>query len=1249
MLSKAFSKVWYFFKILWICSICISGLYLVIVYLLPLVTTYQPNIPSKFIAEIFLCIIPVVIGAVLTFKRVHQLDVSIAVNQEFLFLSSDNRVVATCCLELSSAPSSIIIGLDEQSKYDSSLLLAIRGGMSKLVNIAYEVGVSDGEPFLRIFISAIGHSKSEVCEILKREATRTEAILLASLTGIELHQLRDNMLKDAAMSIVDINLFSSSFMKSHNNYVPNKSLFILKGTPRVAPTMRTSQVGTFIETLLRKGFSASLTCIFSPTKPGKERRKLERKWKNIREKERRNEDSLKDQSMKVDLLNHYQRIQGDEGWFNSTIYLIIKEEDKSKFQITQEAICGLVHSIWGNEESFKMKQNIIGKRIAYRLFMRRHLKKQRTHVSELVAFVNTPAQQLPIIAPINYPKFKIPAKEIVDNELSIGFVIYEGQYLHKVGLKPNWLREHVAVLGATGTGKTTVVKQIMKELSNNVDTPWWIFDVKGSEYTDLLNCESQEVMLLRPGLDTSFVIDLMDSDLDFKDRHAHITFSILRELLRERGDSSELSPAMEKLLREAILDVVTKSERDNSIHTLFESIVHLAGDDRIGTMTKDALLNRLEILRREPLGSILSGGKDAVKISNLMKKRVIFDLRYIAQVGGMDSARLLYNLVAKRIFDYAMQRGIQEGLHHVVVLEEASNLVPESYTRHSAADITTGESMVMLQRATGQGVIVVSTRPNISSNILANTSTKIVFRLPYDSAIGGRFLSLNAEQEQYIRILKRGRALIALPNTETFEIETINFQASIGQYSPDSILSNEPGYVEQLESSKEFSSLKEDTPISDFDNQKDCIQSTVFDRIGGIASHTVAFLASQGVATQDELSQLFYTLDSRIDKQELSDLIRDLVSLGTIERESLSLVPGGIIYTLPGNGLSAVEDVISRYIMNKIKEQHDIDELSVLKDGSSILFDSKSILILPERLKASSMDRVIDKIREHMNNLGNGVTELILVVRGSVAAAKLREMVETYDEFDAVNVVSAFPSSLDKMVTKIVSDTHTGSESTQKQLVIDENHSDSIDLIDAVQGGDATSRAIKMRLWFGIIQEFVDLSNGCAEWKSILEFIETTALQSSKARSVPLTIEDGRRALTELLADEMLVALRVGNYEKFVDLEKGVWIVNSVSLKKLKDEAIASLEKEFGKRDYNVSRNHGYYDLCVDEKSYVIFPTQQELNTLLRLHSDIACRICNSTHVVCILTAKEYFDESVVVPNNLTILTMDSGIAEIFT
>jgi DNA helicase HerA-like ATPase len=337
------------------------------------------------------------------------------------------------------------------------------------------------------------------------------------------------------------------------------------------------------------------------------------------------------------------------------------------------------------------------------------------------------------------PVFPVPLKELIENELIIGKTIYGGRRISDIGIKPEWLREHVTVLGATGTGKTNLVKKLMLELSLKTNVPWWVFDIKGSEYADLARWDSN-ILILSPGEDPSFVIDMLDTEMDSSEVDAHATFTILRELINERGLSSELSPAMEKLLRESVMELAKSRRKTKSVQALNKIISKLAGTDRFGNMTRDALLNRLEILSREPLGSILSGGSKALKISTLLNKRVVFDMRHVARVGGMDAVRILYNLVAKRIFDSAMKRGISSGLHHVVVLEEASNLVPESYTRHS--------------------------------NILANTATKITFRLPYDSSIGARYMALNAEQEEYLKSLKCGRALIHVPNSDTFEIAT---------------------------------------------------------------------------------------------------------------------------------------------------------------------------------------------------------------------------------------------------------------------------------------------------------------------------------------------------------------------------------------------------------------------------------------------------------------------------------------------
>ncbi len=1231
--------------ILWFASVSSSILYLVYIYLLPLTgLVMAPALYMKVAMEAAICSTTFVLSLLFASAALRREEVKVGVDGDMFYTCLGNTNIGTSCFEIVSASPSLETGSQESANYNTALLLALRNGMAPGVSMAYEAGVTEGNPFLRLFMTASRPSPKEVHEILKREATRTEAILLSSLRNVELSQLKGSSLQQAVNMVLGKATRSSDGIQTKSD---NVSVFAIKGLPRVSASSQSSQIGTFLSTALRQGYNVILTCVFSPTSAGSERRKMESKWRSIQSKEKRKDDTLADQTAKQRLLVEYEKTDGNDSWFKVSTYVSVAESKSIPLAVAEEGVKGLVLSTWGDQEPVLLSRKKRSGRNVYRLLTRRHLEKQKLHVGRLAAFVNTPVQHVPVVSTSPVPTFVIPPREHIDNELVVGWTVYEGKYLSPVGLKPEWLREHVVVLGATGTGKTTLVKRLVAELSKKTTTPWWIFDLKGSEYSDLSRVAGESLMVLRPGLDPFFVIDLLDRETD---SDAHTTFVILRELLRERGASSDLSPAMEKLLRDAVLRVAESKSNDCSVSELVRAIGDLAGEDRVGIMTRDALINRMDLLMREPLGRILGGGKDAVSIVSLLDKRVIFDLRHVARTGGMEAARLLYNLVAKRIFDASMRRGITDGLQHVVVLEEASNLVPESYTRASAADVTTGESMVMLQRATGQGVVVVSTRPNISSNILANASTKFAFRLPYDSPIGARYMSLDSDQEKYLRSLKVGRTLASIPGAETFEIATMPFLEN--EYLDDARLQDCIQVQDGAESGIGGSPRPPSAPSEpNGESDAEIAAGMTPERTGEMVNQVLALLASNAMAGQTEVIDLLSSMNPTLGEEGVLEFIRELVSRGTIEREALPLVPGGFVFALPGRSLEAVRSIITRYLINGLHSSEEVSQ-EILEDGSARLFvGNRAVIVVPGQLKASTLQGMVDRIRGYMNHLGNGIGQLTVVIRGSVAAAKLRETMDRSEDFDAVSVASAFPTSMDNLIQDLNREAEGGvvSGSIERPQEASVDGSDESHKMRLVEAMDRTHEdgnpSVQMRLWFGLLQGFVNLTHGRAKWNDVLDFVETTSVQTLRSRGTPLDAEMGKHALTELLADEAFIAIRVGDDEHVIGLEEGLWVVNTSTLKEVKERILGVLDSRLTMKGSRVARSHEYYDICCGGTSYVVFPTQQQLSTLLRLHSNVACRTCGSRRVVCILTASEYVDDSVENPNNLTLRTLDEGLS----
>ena len=246
----------------WLLGTLFAIMYFLLVYILPIYRVISiPIIPFKTSIEMLICLIPIITGFGVSNQQIRQDVFTVAIDNEILLLNSKKQTTGLCCLEIVSVSGSVFSDENGRPQYNTSMLLAIRAGMSRSVTMAFEAGVLSGEPFLRIFITTTDYKVDVAREVLRREATRVEAILLASFNLVDIRLLEQKELQDAVASFV--NCFDSEDRKMVGDDTEKTLLIVLKGSPRVTPSLDSSQIGTFLSTVLKQNYSASMTCVFS--------------------------------------------------------------------------------------------------------------------------------------------------------------------------------------------------------------------------------------------------------------------------------------------------------------------------------------------------------------------------------------------------------------------------------------------------------------------------------------------------------------------------------------------------------------------------------------------------------------------------------------------------------------------------------------------------------------------------------------------------------------------------------------------------------------------------------------------------------------------------------------------------------------------------------------------------------------------------------------------------------------------------
>ncbi len=321
---------------------------------------------------------------------------------------------------------------------------------------------------------------------------------------------------------------------------------------------------------------------------------------------------------------------------------------------------------------------------------------------------------------------------------------------------------HMAVLGTTGSGKTTFVRKILGNLENKVEL--FLFDMYG-EYVEHIGGRVRHLVVPNILLPT-----------DWED---------LKKILREGGVNVGERTAEEKdlavFMRRSLKPDLTKTSlRERSLEEVIREGIKGIRDAALKESVEEAIEFFKEMFGPESVRDQPLLIKELAASLRGDQKRVIYDFREVdlsetrVAVGGLVLREVL-RLVKKKPGD------------RLVVIEEAHNFAPERGTgevqmgRENLAYLSL-RRIAMEGRKFRIGLIAITQRPaNISKFILSQLNTQVIFKLITRNDLEAVSVFFEHSKEDIFRLLpflKPGTAFItglAVPFGFLFHMEEIPY------------------------------------------------------------------------------------------------------------------------------------------------------------------------------------------------------------------------------------------------------------------------------------------------------------------------------------------------------------------------------------------------------------------------------------------------------------------------------------------
>ncbi|TXT67323.1 MAG: AAA-like domain protein [Promethearchaeota archaeon] len=359
------------------------------------------------------------------------------------------------------------------------------------------------------------------------------------------------------------------------------------------------------------------------------------------------------------------------------------------------------------------------------------------------------------IIDLKYPS-KFKARK---GRVHIGKVMSQNAKKHKFFLSLDDLEKHMFVCGSTGMGKSNFIQNLLINFKNKYEIPFLLIEFK-AEYLFLQNL-IENVVIFRPG--ENFSINIFDPEGAHPEIHAERIFDILKsgQFLDE---SSEYSPQMQKVLIDILTEICKNKDLQNWEGFYKQCATYLKKERNRIPMLAQTLISIRNRVRRFSIGPLkaIFGSKTQFKVKELFRRNVIIDLSSIIRLGGeKEDALFFLNMILKYLWDENLTKGGKDykGIKHITIVEDAQYFVPQDLTKQTKLS-TYLEDIALLQRGTGECLISIATRPQVSEEILANCGVLVIFKNHMEKEFQCKLLNLNEMDEHYLSILEKGRCII---------------------------------------------------------------------------------------------------------------------------------------------------------------------------------------------------------------------------------------------------------------------------------------------------------------------------------------------------------------------------------------------------------------------------------------------------------------------------------------------------------